>query len=97
VSVRRGRVGRGWLGRGRVVVAAVGAWLTLVVAVAPGQGSAEVFDITEASGGSALTIEANIEGQATTVESGPEAATVLADIPAALSYTVSNTGDTNIF
>lgn len=73
------------------------AWLTLVVAVAPGQGSAEGFDITEASGGSALTIEANIEGQATTVESGPEAATVLADIAAALSYTVSNTGDTNIF
>ena len=97
MSVRRGRVGRGWLGRGRVVVAAVAAWLTLVVAVAPGQGSADVFDITEASGGSALTIEANIEGQATTVESGPEAATVLADIPAALSYTVSNTGDTNIF
>ena len=61
-------LGRGWLGRGRVVVAAVAAWLTLVVAVAPGQGSAEVFDITEASGGSALTIEANIEGQATTVE-----------------------------
>ena len=97
MSVEVGRVGRGWLGRGRVVVAAVAAWLTLVVAVAPGQGSAEGFDITEASGGSALTIEANIEGQATTVESGPEAATVLADISAALSYTVSNTGDTNIF
>ena len=62
-----------------------------------GQGSAEVFDVTEASGGPALTIEANIEGQATTIESGPGAATVLADIAAALSYTVSNTGDTNIF
>lgn len=94
MSVELGRVGRGWLGRGRVVVA---AWLTLVVAVAPGQGSAEVFDITEASGDSALTIEANIEGQATTVESGPEAATVVADIAAALSYTVSNTGATTIF
>ncbi len=62
-----------------------------------GQGSAEVFDVTEASEGPALTIVANIEGQATTVASGPGAATVLADIPAALSYTVSNTGDTNVF
>ena len=62
-----------------------------------GQGSAEVFDVTEASEGPALTIEANIEGQVTTVASGPGAATLDADIPAALSYTVSNTGDTYLF
>ena len=62
MSVERGR---GWLGRGRVVVAAVAAWLTLAVTVAPGQGSAEVFDtITTASEGPALSIEAKLAGAA---------------------------------
>ncbi|NDI02409.1 MAG: hypothetical protein EBY57_11600, partial [Actinobacteria bacterium] len=50
MRVEGGRVGRGWLGRGRVVVAAVAASLTLAVTVAPGQLSAEVFDTITTTG-----------------------------------------------
>ena len=42
--------GRGWFGRGRVLVAAVAAWVMVVVTVTPAQVSAEVFTTITTTG-----------------------------------------------